>query len=100
MRNELQGVSESRLRDYLQAKQSVLAGDPILATYHDLASKEKERRAALVQTWGKASPKMPSPLAMQVSLRAQEVEAGAKAVGRGVRAAEKKIKGLKGVLRR
>lgn len=100
MRRELQDVSESRLRDYLQANKSVLADDPILATYHDLAKKEQERRSMLLKTWGKTSAKLPSKLSMDVSAAAEELETGTKAVKRGLKTVERRFKGLRGVLRR
>ena len=56
IREELKGVSDSRLDDYLKAKKSLLRTDPMLSTYHDAAKVEKLRRSRLKFAWGKTPP--------------------------------------------
>lgn len=67
IRAELKSVSDARLRDYLSAKKSLVARDPLLATYHELALAEQERRVALSKQWGKVEPKLPPEGMLMVS---------------------------------
>jgi len=67
IRAELKSVSEARLMDYVSAKKSLVAHDPLLATYHELAVAEQKRRVALSKQWGKAEPKLPPEGMLMVS---------------------------------